>query len=152
MKELGELIRDGEFIKKDYVDKVDFLNDISDFLIERGFVKEKFKEEIIKREEQFPTGLLTKRMNVSIPHSEEEYVLKEGIIVTNFPKKLKFNRMDKPNEEIKVDISFILLLKDKNKHITVLQQLADLFQSQMLLEIKNCNSKEDIYQLLREAD
>lgn len=152
MKELNELILSGEVIKSDSSDKYDFLNKISDYLIEKGYVIPKFKDKIIKREKQFPTGLITKTINISIPHSETEYVLKEGIIVVIYPDKIKFNRMDKPDEEIEVEVSFILLLKDKNKHIKVLQQLSELLQSDKLYKIRNCKSRKDVQQLLKEID
>lgn len=152
MKELNELIQKGIVIKESYSDKIDFLSRISDYLIEKEYVVPGFRSEIIKREKEFPTGLVTKSINVSIPHSETEYVLKEGIVIAIPPEKIKFNRMDDPDEEIEVEVSLILLLKDKNKHITVLQQLAKLLQSEQLYKIKYCDSKEDIEQLLKGMD
>ncbi len=152
MKELIELIQKGIVIKESYSDKVNFLSMASDYLIEKEYVVPEYKTEIIKREKEFPTGLVTKSINISIPHSETEYVLREGIVIAILPEKIKFNRMDNPDEEIEVEVSFILLLKDKNKHISVLQQLADLLQSRQLFKIKYCNSKEDIEQLLKGMD
>ena len=152
MKELRELIQKGIFIKENYSDKIDFLGKTSDYLIEKGYVIPQFKEEIIKREMEFPTGLVTKSINISIPHSETEYVLKEGIIVAILPEKIKFNRMDNPEEEIQVEVSFILLLKDKDRHIVILQQLAELLQWRKLYKIRECDSKRDIEQLLGEMN
>lgn len=149
MKELIELIQKGIVIKENYSDKINFLSNVSDYLIEKEYVIPEFKREIIKREEEFPTGLVTKSINISIPHSETEYILKEGIVIAIPYEKIKFNRMDNPDEEIEVEISFVLLLKDKHKHITVLQQLAVLLQSEQLYKIKHCDSKEDIEQLLK---
>jgi PTS system galactitol-specific IIA component len=149
MNELNELIQKGIVIKEKYFDKIDFLSRVSEYLIENEYVIPMFKDEIIKREIQFPTGLITRSINVSIPHSEVEYVLKESIIIAIPSEKIKFNRMDKPDEEIEVEVSIILLLKGKNKHIVVLQQLAELLQSEQLYKIKYCNSKKDIEQLLK---
>lgn len=152
MKELIELIQKGMVVKESYFDKIDFLSKVSDCLIEKGYVVPEYRSEIIKREKEFPTGLVTKSINVSIPHSETEYVLREGIVIAIPPEKIKFNRMDNPDEEIEVEVSFILLLKDKNKHIAVLQELAGLLQSENLYKIKYCDSKEDIEQLLKGMD
>lgn len=152
MKELNELIQNGALIKNNFLNKFDFLNKISEYLIDNGYVIPRYKDEIIKREKQFPTGLITRSINVSIPHSETEYVLKEAIIVVIYPDKVKFNRMDNPDAEIEVEVSFILLLKEKNKHIKVLQQLSNLLQSEMLYKIKSCDSKNDVEQLLKEID
>lgn len=149
MKELNELIQKGIVIKEKYSDKIDFLSRVSEYLIENEYVVPMFKEEIIKREIQFPTGLITRSINVSIPHSEVDYVLKESIIIAIPSEKIKFNRMDNPDEEIEVEASIILLLKGKNKHIVVLSQLAELLQSEQLYKIKYCDSKEDIEQLLK---
>lgn len=152
MKELNELIQKGIVVKENYSDKVDFLGRVSDYLIENGYVVPEYKSEIIRRENEFPTGLVTKSINVSIPHSETEYVIKEGIVIAIPPEKIKFRRMDAPDQEIEVEVSFLLLLKDKSKHITVLQQLAELLQWEDLYKIKYCESKEDIEKLLKGMD
>lgn len=149
MKELNSLIQEGIIIKENYTDRDDLLNSISDYLTLNGYVTPEFKQEILKRENQFPTGLVTKSINVSIPHSETEYILKEGIIIVIPSKKIGFNRMDNPDELIEVEVSFILLLNEKNKHIAVLQQLAELLQWEGLYKIKHCGSKEDVEQLLK---
>jgi PTS system galactitol-specific IIA component len=151
MKELNRLIQEGIVIKDSYSSKEEFLNSISDYLIKEGYVTPEFKQEILKRENEFPTGLITRSINVSIPHSETEYVLKESIIIAVPPEKIKFNRMDIPDEEIEVEAIFVLLLKEKERHITVLQQLAELLQWEELHKIKYCSSNEDIEQLLREV-
>lgn len=149
MNELNNLIQEGIIIKQNYSTKEDLLNSISDYLIAHEYVKPQFKQEILKREYQFPTGLVTKTINVSIPHSEAEYVLRESVIIIIHPEKVAFNRMDSPDEEIEVEVSFVLLIKDKNRHIRVLQQLARLLQWEGLQNIKNCSTKEDVEQLLK---
>lgn len=149
MKELNSLIQEGIIIIKNYSSKEDLLNSISDLLISKEYVTPEFKEEILKREYQFPTGLVTRTINVSIPHSEAEYVIKESIIIVIHPEKVAFTRMDSPGEEIEVEVSFVLLLKDKNRHIRVLQQLAQLLQWEGLHKIRNCSTKEDVEQLLK---
>lgn len=149
MKELINLIQEGTVLKENYVSRDDLLSSISDYLILNGYVKPEFKEEILNRENQFPTGLITKTINISIPHSETEYVLKEGIIIVIPTENIGFNRMDSPEEEIEVEVSFILLLREKNRHIAVLQQLAKLLQWEGLRKIKDCSSREDVEQLLK---
>ena len=149
MKELISLIESGKFIKGDFKDKEDFFIQINDNLLKEGYVSVNFLEKLLNREITYPTGLQTKSLAVSIPHCESEYIYKNGIVVAIFNNPVKFNRMDVPEETINVKISFILLVKDKEKHLHSLQQLMMLFQSEQLSKIVEVESLEEVLELIK---
>ena len=147
--ELIGLISEGLFIKEKYNDQDDFLNQISNKLLQSGFVSKDFLKEITRREKEFPTGLQTITIGVSIPHCDSEFIIKNCIIVVVFDHPIKFKRMDDPDKNVDVELAFVLLIKDKEKHLLSLQQLSSLFQSSMLEDIKDKNSLGEVLELLK---
>ena len=50
-------------------------------LVDQGLVKESFVPAILKREDEFPTGLPTEGVSVAIPHTDAEHVRKKTLSV-----------------------------------------------------------------------
>ena len=46
-----------------------------------GYVNENYLNGLIAREREFPTGLITKYLNIALPHSECEYVEKPFVLL-----------------------------------------------------------------------
>ena len=61
------------------------LNNISKVLIEKDIVKESFAEGLLKRENEYPTGLPVGEYNVAIPHTYPEHN-KEIAVTIAVPK------------------------------------------------------------------
>ena len=60
----------------------------------KGFVNKNYTEGIKKREKEFPTGLITKNLNIALPHSETEYVEKPFIYIVKVQNSpLTFNQL-----------------------------------------------------------
>jgi len=152
MKDLILFISEGKFIKRNFINKEDYFEQVSYELLSEGYVTKEFYEGILNREKEFPTGIQTMSIGVSIPHCESEYVLKSAIVVVVFESPIKFHRMDQPNEILETQISFILLIKDKSKHLTTLQQLVTLFQSQALSKLIDKNSLQEVLDLIKGED
>ena len=150
MEEFLELVKKGFFQKKRYDSRQDYLSNMADMLEREGLVKEGFKKVLMDREDNYPTGIQTITVPVSIPHAEFSYVNQESIVVTVFEKPVLFRRMDAPEEEVGAEISFMLLLRDAHSHLTVLQQLSGLLQSDKLARIRETDSMEKLAQILQE--
>lgn len=151
MEEFFDFVKLGLFQRKHYESREEYLSDTAKMLLQKGMVKEGFEAVIRKREEEYPTGILTVTIPVSIPHAEFEFVNQESIVVTVFEEPVSFRRMDAPDQEIGAKVSFMLLLKDAHKHMAVLQQLAFLMQSQALRRVQDANSMEEFEAQLREV-
>ena len=55
---------------KNISSKEEALTYLSDKLIEKGIVKESYKEAILNREKVFPTGLQFEKYGIAIPHTD----------------------------------------------------------------------------------
>ncbi|WP_300279153.1 PTS sugar transporter subunit IIA [Peptacetobacter sp.] len=138
------------FLNKDFKTDKEFLENISDELLKKGYVKESFKEAILKREEEFPTAIGTIKYNLAIPHTDSKHVNKPGIALVKFNNKCKFKEMC-TNNEIGVDIAFVLLVTEKEKQVQLLSKLMEIFsQSEFLEKIYKEENSSKIVSLLND--
>ena len=63
---------------------------MADVLLEKGYVKEEYREGIKEREAKFPTGLKLNNLNVAIPHAEPKYTTASKLIVVRLKNKVAF--------------------------------------------------------------
>lgn len=151
MEELVRLTETGIFQKKRYRDQEEYFKDTARMLLERGVVSSEFETVIMRREAQYPTGIVTGTIPVSIPHAEFQCVEKESIVVTVYEIPIPFFRMDAPEKEIAAELSFMLLLKDANSHLNMLKQLMALLQSPRLPDIRNADHMADLQRIVKEV-
>ena len=67
-----------------------------------GYVNENYLNGLIAREREFPTGLITKYLNIALPHSECEYVEKPFVFVMQLKNPIYFYQMG-DNQEMTVE-------------------------------------------------
>ena len=78
-------------------------------LKEGRYVKDSYLEGITKREEEFPTGLITKNLNIALPHSDPEHIREPFIYVVRINNNVTVKQMG-DNQEMKVKDFFFLVL------------------------------------------
>lgn len=132
------------FLDKEFKSSNSFLDFISDELYKKGYVKESFKEAILKREVEYPTGISTEKYNLAIPHTDSEHVNEARIAFVKFNNGCEFKEMC-TNNNISVDMGFVLLVNKKEDQITLLSKLMHLFsQNEFLQELYNENNQDEI--------
>ncbi|MFD3126699.1 PTS sugar transporter subunit IIA, partial [Streptococcus agalactiae] len=52
-----------------YRDQTNLLEVLSQYLLQKGYVKTEFSKAILQREKDYPTGLQLENMAVAIPHT-----------------------------------------------------------------------------------
>src|SRR5699024_2253362 len=73
-------------------------------LYERNLVKESFKQAIISREKEFPTGLPTRPYAVAIPHTDPEHIIKKNISLAVMKEPVNFSVMGDPDTKIPIKL------------------------------------------------
>ncbi|AMS40964.1 PTS sugar transporter subunit IIA [Aminobacter sp. NyZ550] len=111
-----------------------------------GYVRPSYAGAVVRREATMPTGLpLGYALNVAIPHTDPEHVLKPGIALAVLRKPVDFANMEDPDEAVPVGYVFLLAINDKDKQIDMLQEIMDTIQSEAALaSLSNARSIEDI--------
>lgn len=123
---------------------------LADKLKAKGYVKNGYYENVIKREKEFPTGLPTV-IPVALCHTEAEYVNESAMAVGTMKQPVEFNEMGTPERKIKAEIIFLLALKDPKDQIAYLKKMVTAFKSKETLEtIKNAEDKKVLLAFLEE--
>lgn len=135
------------FLNQEFENRQEAIGFLADKLFENGYVKEEFKNSILAREEEYPTGLQGQYCGFALSHTECELVKKPGFAVALLKNKVEFERMDEGI--VDVDIIFMLALDTHDGHITFLQKLADLMQSEEFVDkLLSSADKKEAFALL----
>ena len=118
-------------------------------LKEGRYVKDSYLEGITKREEEFPTGLITKNLNIALPHSDPEHIREPFIYVVRINNDVTVKQMG-DNQEMKVKDFFFLGIKEPSGQVGVLQSLMNLFMNDdFVKEYIEAQSQEEIFNTIR---
>lgn len=119
-------------------------------LYKKGLVKKEYVDEILAREEIYPTGLYTGEINVAIPHCDYQFVNTKSIAVGILEKPIKFKKMDEPSEDVDISIIIMLAIDEPDNHIAYLTKVFGLVQNQELLNRLYSSNDEEILKILNE--
>lgn len=135
-----------------FTDREDAISQIADLLASKDVVKSNFKQSVIDREIIFPTGLPTVPVGIAIPHTDAEKVVENQIAIATLKNPVSFRVMGSATDEVDVSLIFLLAIKNAEKHLEILQQLIEVFQSEVLIShIASCKTKHELNLLLQNA-
>jgi PTS system galactitol-specific IIA component len=113
---------------------------LSRSLYQAGYVKDTFEEAVLKREEEYPTGLPTVGYGVAIPHTDAEHVLKPTIAVGVLKKPVVFKEMGYPDSTVNVSLVCVLAL-EKSGYVDLLSKFVEAIQDRDFLN-RVCTEKD----------
>lgn len=126
----------------------DILSFLADKLKEEGYAKEGYREAILKREVEYPTGLPAD-IKIAIPHCDHTLVNESAIAVGVLNNTVKFQAMDDPSKTLDVQIIIMLALDEPHGHIEMLQKIVQLIKSsEDLKKIIVATSDEEVLQVI----
>lgn len=115
----------------------------------KNLVKDTYLDAVIKREQEFATGLPTAGYSVAIPHTDVEHVNQKTLSVAVLKEPVDFGVMGDPVETTPVKIVFLLAMDEANTQLSLLQRLMQIFQDEETLKfLTNERDKEKIVDLL----
>ena len=112
----------------------DLLTKMGSFALGKNLANDGFIEAIIEREKNYPTGLES-ITGVAIPHTDQIYTKKECMIVANLKNAVEFKPMGASEGSIKVEIVFMLLMKNSTNHIDVLSKISEFIQDDAKIKL-----------------
>lgn len=106
--------------------------------IEHGYAVEGYAEDVIEREELYPTGLPTDVMKVAIPHAMvQDHVKEAAIVVGKLAHPVDFKEMGDGENDVPVEMVYMLVAKGDKHYLAVLQQLISVFATpEFMTELK----------------
>lgn len=130
------------FINRAYSSKEEALSAVCDAAEGLGFVNGSFKEDLLTREKDFPTGLQA-ALPLAIPHVGTNCNT-SFMSVTTLSEPLEFKYMDGTEGVLPVEILFIFGIVDPADQIKVLKRLTTLFRDfDALSAIRNAKDDEE---------
>lgn len=116
----------------------------------KQYVNAGYLKGIKKREEEFPTGLITKNINIAIPHSDTEYIIRPFIYFVRLNEPVLFKQMG-DNREMYVSNIFFLGIKNPKEQVNLLSNMMDLFmQDDFVHKFVQINNNEEFLGLIDE--
>ncbi len=133
------------FLNLTVSDRAELFKMISTLFLEKGYVNEGFYDFIVEREENYPTGLDLETHTVAIPHGNPEFIKQSFISVVTLTQPIKMKKMENADEEIEVDLFFVLGLNDGTQHLQILKQVVGLIQQEEFVQaIKEAKTTEEV--------
>lgn len=147
---------EGIFISEN-VTRDSIFTEVAQQLVELGLVKENFLDNLIERENNFPTGLdlsvvHSSLPNIAIPHTEGEFVNTRCVIPVKLMTPVPFNNMISPSKSLDASFLFIILNNDPESQTNILSDIMGFLSttdSEELNKFFDYTKKEDIYNFLQ---
>jgi PTS system galactitol-specific IIA component len=124
-------------VHMDAASMADVIQQLSDTLLDRGYVKPSFAAAALEREATCPTGLPTKGVGTAIPHAGVEHTLKPGIAVGTLAQPVTWGMLGDPEQTQEVSVVFMLSVTEPTDQVYLLQSLIEMYgDEQMLLKLQ----------------
>lgn len=117
-----------------YRDQTNLLEVLSQYLLQKCYVKTEFSKAILQREKDYPTGLQLENMAVAIPHTYSEYVLKPFIYINKLKEPISFIQMGTEDEIVMARYVIVLGISNPKDQAGLLAELMTLFSNPKIVQ------------------
>lgn len=150
---LLDLLNNGGFFVEEAQSSDELFQKMGKILFDQGYVKDGYLEAIRRREEMYPTGLVTEAFPICMPHVEAEYVEKNAVFMVRLEPPVAFRRMDDPSQTIMSELAFFIIIADKSSHTKAIAGLAKIFMNpETLRKLRAASSHEEVLEIIRNQD
>lgn len=137
------------FTKIEVDTNVDAIKYMADHFVKLGYCKTEYISSLIKRENEYPTGLNIDGIGVAIPHTDTNLVNEESLGMAILSKPVSFIEMG-TDDVVMVDIIFMLAVKEAKEHIESLQGVINMIQNKKILNaIRGSDKKEQVVEIIK---
>lgn len=121
---------------------------MNSIFLEKGYVKQGYLESLLKREKEYPTGLMFENYNVAIPHTDYSLINEQNIVFVRLKNEIIFNEIISGGE-ILVKLVVMLLVKDGHNQTDMLLNLMSILENENNYNIiMNAKNEEEIKKIL----
>lgn len=133
-------------------DRTEALRYLVGLLEKQNYVPHEYMKKVVDREASYPTGLRFANIAIAIPHGDSECVLKSSIAVGRCKNKMAFHSMEEPSDLINVDLIVLLAIKDPKSHLTILNNLMEMFSKKEICDrLLQEDSPEAVCEIFRSS-
>jgi PTS system galactitol-specific IIA component len=118
-------------------------------LINDELVKNDFIEAILERENEYPTGVPIGDIAAAIPHTDAIHVKKSAMVVSILENPVYFGNMANPDQNLPVQIVFMLAMKEPAYQVSWLKKLLKFLNNpQNLKTLQTIKTEQDMVDYL----
>lgn len=134
-------------------DSTEVITTLGNLLFRAGHVHPTFVAGALERESTLPTGLiLGGDINAAIPHTDVIHVIRPALAMATLKKPVVFRNMIASEEEVPVQIVFVMALKEPHQQIEMLQEVAGVLQDNNVIKAMiAAQSIDDVMAILEKA-
>lgn len=134
-----------------YESKEDLINSLGSLIESKQYAKEGYRESLLKREIEYPTGINMGTIGIAIPHTDKNLVNINTIAVAVLEEGIAFEDMGGSDEVIHAEIVMVLVMKEPKMHNSFLKKLIVMLQEQEVVErFRNATDPADIEEMLKQ--
>ena len=127
----------------------DCIRRAGDMFEKNGYVKAGYADAVVAREEEYPTGLPGKGINIAIPHTNNKLVNAPAVGVIIPKKPVTFSMMGMKENKLECEVILPLVVKDSRQQIGMLKQMMKIIQDgELLKKLRDSRDKKEIMELL----
>lgn len=143
------LHEDTVFLDLNASDRKELFTKIGARMKKLGYVKDSYVDALNKREEEFPTGLMTKYLPIALPHVDPEHINKPFIAAVKNSKPVHMLQMGS-NEDMEAQYFFFLGITDSSHQVILLQKFMKLLQDERFADqLKAAKTSKEMYEYLK---
>lgn len=138
MREWFQWLRsDRILVQQNYASAPEVLTALAHLFQENVDVAPGYTAALLRREQEFPTGLPTMPYGVAIPHADGQYVIRSGLAVCTLSTPIPFQEMGNPIGVVSVRLAILIALPmaQQRAQAEVLQWLLSLIQRHTFLHV-----------------
>ncbi|WP_094243874.1 PTS sugar transporter subunit IIA [Tetragenococcus halophilus] len=137
------------FLNEEVDSSTEIITKLARKLESKKIVNKNFLQHVLNREAKFPTGLALNGLGVAMPHTDSDYVNKSQIAFATLESPISFKSMANLNEEVSVDLIFMIAMASPHEQTGLLSKLMGLFQDEKVLkELKESKNEENVIEIL----
>jgi len=147
----ADLLSNLQVLKIDKGTKEEVLKELSEAAIKAGYAKPGYWKAILEREDKYPTGLHTPRIEVAVPHADAEWTVSPSLTIGILEKPVIFEPMGGEGGEVQAELVFMLTIEDPSEHVDFLRAFSTLMEvPQVLIDFKNSGDPQQLVDTIRE--
>lgn len=124
----------------------------AELLLRKGRVKEGYREKLIQREQEYPTGLQGKTMGIAVPHTSADYTLQPAVCVLIPSSPVPFRAMEDRETIVQAQLILQLAITGGGMQLALLRRIMKLLRDDMLLSrLLKTRDKGELLALLKPA-
>lgn len=118
-----------------------------------GYVKPGYGDAVAAREQEYPTGLPGKGINLAIPHTNSLLVSRPAVGVIVPQRPVRFAMMGMKETQLDCELVMPLVIQDSKRQLEMLKKMMKIIQDGPLLrKIRDSKDKAEILSCLSSLD